>query len=110
MLEADDARERLVRDVALDVGADTFDKERLNVDMTGDIRSGDMDNGELGSGGDALLLRDIGGLEDDHSLEMFSLEQAGIFVPVRLSVLRFPCHRRAVTSHGTKLTCRSPCT
>jgi hypothetical protein len=80
MLEADEVRERFVRD-ALIIDADTFDTERLNEDMTGDIRSGDMDNGEPGSGGDALLLRDIGGLED-HSLEVFSLEQAGIFVPV----------------------------
>lgn len=38
-----------------------------------------MDKGEPGaSGGDALLLRDIGGLVD-HNVEVFSLEQAGIF-------------------------------
>lgn len=63
---------------ALDVGAITFDVVRFSVD-TGDIRDGDVDNGVPGSGGDALLLRDIGGLED-HNLDELSLEQAGIFV------------------------------
>lgn len=47
-------------------------------DDTGDFRDGDEGNGEPGSGGDALLLRDIGGLEEHN----FSLEQAGIFVSV----------------------------
>lgn len=97
MLEADDAREIVVRDV--NVGAITFDVERLNVDMTGDIRSGDMDNGEPASGGDALLLRDIGGLED-HILEMFSLEQAGIFVHVPFRFLECHCERLRVTERG----------
>jgi len=60
MLESDDVRERLVG--ALSVDTLTFDVVRFNID-TGDIRDGDVDNGVSGSGGDALLLRDIGGLE-----------------------------------------------
>lgn len=74
MLENDDARERLIG--ALDTI--TFDAARFNMD-TGDVRGGDVDNGVPGSDGDALLLRDIGGLED-HNLDELSLEQAGIFV------------------------------
>jgi len=78
MLESDDVRERLVG--ALSVDTLTFDVVRFNKD-TGDIRDGDVDNGVSGSGGDALLLRDIGGLED-HNLDELSLEQSGIFISV----------------------------
>lgn len=78
MFDADDARKMLVGCDVLDaVEANMFDDvDRFSMD-TGDILGGDADNGELGKGGDALLLRDIGGL-DDHSLVEFSLEQAGI--------------------------------
>lgn len=52
------------------------DGKLFNVD-SGDTDGGDVDNGELGMGGDTLLLLEIDGLED-HTLEMFSLVQAGI--------------------------------
>lgn len=65
---------------ALHVGAITFDVVRFNME-TGDIRGGDVDNGVPGNDGDALLLRDIGGLEDHNLEDELSLEQAGIFVP-----------------------------
>lgn len=79
MLETDGVRERFVG--VLNVVEYVVDVERFNVD-TGDIRAGDVDNGEPDRGGDALLLRDIGGL-NDHNFELFSLEQEGIFVPFR---------------------------
>lgn len=53
-----------------------LDGNLLNVDR-GDTDGGDVDRGELGIGGDTLLLLEIDGLEDQ-SLEMFSLVQAGI--------------------------------
>lgn len=52
------------------------------MDTGDDIRGGDVDGEPGASGGDALLLRDIGGLVD-HNVEVFSLEQAGIFVVFR---------------------------
>lgn len=64
---------------ALDVDTITFDVVRFNID-TGDIRGGDVDNGVPGNDGDALLLRDIGGLEDHNLEDELSLEQAGIFL------------------------------
>ena len=53
-----------------------FDIDRFNVDI-GDTKGGDVDRGELGMGGDTLLLLEIDGLEDQN-LETFSLVQAGI--------------------------------
>lgn len=48
-----------------------FKNDRFNVDI------GEVDKGELGIGGDALLLLDVGGLEDQN-LVTLSLVQAGI--------------------------------
>lgn len=71
------------------VGVNTLDDvERLDIN-TGDSRDGDVDNGELGSDGDTLLLRDIGGL-DDHSFQELSLEQAGILSRVCDSFTKYP--------------------
>lgn len=57
---------------------DTFEVERFNVDI-GENREGEVDNGEAGNGGEALLLLEIVELEDQY-FEKFSLEQAGMIV------------------------------
>lgn len=54
-----------------------FDIDRFR-DGIGDTKGGEVDRGELGIGGDTLLLLEIDGLEDQN-LETFSLVQAGIF-------------------------------
>lgn len=52
------------------------DVDRFKVEM-GDSWIGDFDRGDEISGGETLLLLDVGGL-DDQKREMFSLAQAGI--------------------------------
>lgn len=65
--------------------SDTVDDERFKVNID-DVWNGDVDRGEPGDGGDAVLfLRDIGGL-DAQNLETFSLPQDGIF---RMIFLQF---------------------
>lgn len=101
MLEVDDARDNRLIEDACDVEATTFDEvERFRL-TTGDILDGDVDNGEAGSCGDALLLLDIGGLEDH--LESLSLEQAGIvalLAPLAVFETIHQCNVLPVTSQS----------
>lgn len=50
---------------------ETFDVDRFSIGID-DSNGGDADKGELGSGGDTLLLLEVGGLEDQN-LGKFSL-------------------------------------
>lgn len=82
------------------------------MDTGDDIRDGDVENGEPGaSGGDALLLRDIGGLVD-HNVEVLPLEQAGIFrfFSVRFRFKDLPRKERVFTNKGAEPICRNPYT
>lgn len=57
---------------------ETFETDLLRLVKDG-CCGGDVDSGELGNGGDTLLLLDIGGL-DDQNLGKFSLAQAGMLL------------------------------
>lgn len=91
----------------MDVETSIFDVERSIVNTGDDIRGGDVDNGEtVVSGGDALFLRDIGGLVD-HNVEVFSLEQVGIFFfSFDFALKTLLQRKKGFTSKGTELICR----